>query len=134
MIASTKIYSSNGQVFITELPDTVVQLYDSLRGFDSGTPEQELAVLYEWKTIGRQILNEQDLDDSIAFLRRIGFQYDFFMYHIYRMLDADVHRCGHCVHFRADVGGLCTKWRDYVGASYLMNDCFERRITRTQRP
>jgi hypothetical protein len=126
----TKIYSDNGQVLIAELPTSVVQLYDSMRQVRKNPPEKDLAAVYGLTTIKKTLTDEKDMETSENFLKKVGFQYpdDFLMYYIYKMLDGDVHRCGHCVHFREDVGGLCTKWRDYVGASYLMDDCFERRI------
>lgn len=125
---STKIYSDNGQVLIAEIPTTILQLYSSMRPVSEYTPEQNLADIYSLETIKRPLVNETDMENSLAFLKKVGFQCpeDFLTYYICRRLDADVHRCGHCAHFREDVGGLCTKWRDYVDASYLMDDCFER--------
>jgi hypothetical protein len=129
---STNIFSDNGEVFIAELPTSVVQLYDSLRVSDFDTPEQELGVFYGWKTVFHDIRNEEDMEISLAFLKEVGFNSpeDFLMYHVYQMLDSRVHRCGLCANYAEEYDGLCCVYCNLVSPMSIMENCFDSRTSK----
>jgi hypothetical protein len=129
---STNIFSDNGEVFIAELPTSVVQLYDSLRPSHRCTVEQSLAALYGWETVIHNIRNEEDMEKFLAFLKEVGFNSpeDFLMYHVYQMLDSRVHRCGLCSNYWEECDGLCSTYGNSVHPYSIMENCFDRRTSK----
>jgi hypothetical protein len=129
---STNIFSDNGEVFIAELPTSVVQLYESLWPPHGCTVELSLAALYGWETIFHDIRDEEDMEKSLAFLKNVGFNSpeDFLMYHVYQMLDSRIHRCGLCANYVEECDGLCSVYFYTVSPKTIKAKCFDSRTSK----